>query len=142
MTDLFSTPAEHAFDHPELEQAGNAIAGPSNNGEATASLDIEEAFEVDDTVRRILEGQYKTVRLDTLSADDRSGCNSLMSCYRRLYLFSELYNVEYKLQALRLTSLRIRLMEGELQRLCYRVMADLEAAVPMFCHVCTSQQIF
>lgn len=59
MTDLFSTPAEHAFDHPEL--GGNAVAGPSSNGNAVSALDIQEAFEVEDTVRRIRDGGYKTV---------------------------------------------------------------------------------
>lgn len=62
MSDLFSTPASHAFSHTELEElSGNAIAGPSRNGDAVARLDIEEAFEVEDTVKRILEGGYKTV---------------------------------------------------------------------------------
>lgn len=64
MTDLFSTPAEHAFDHPELESlslSGNAEAGPSSNGDAVSKLDVEEAFEVEDTVRRIIDGGYKTV---------------------------------------------------------------------------------
>ena len=61
MTDLFSTPASHAFDHPELDLVE---AGPSrSNGDATANLGVEEAFEVKDTVQRILAGGYKTVRL-------------------------------------------------------------------------------
>lgn len=64
MTDSFSTPDTHAFEHPELSAlAANAEAGPSSlsNGTAVADLSIEEAFEVDDTVQRILDGGYKTV---------------------------------------------------------------------------------
>jgi diphthamide biosynthesis protein 2 len=58
MTDTFSTPAEHAFEHDEIE----AIAGPSTMGDATEELSVEEAFEVDDTIKRIREGGYRTVR--------------------------------------------------------------------------------
>lgn len=58
MTDLFSTPAEHAFEHEEL----GAIAGPSTMGDATDKLSIEQAFEVEDTIKRIRDGGYKTVR--------------------------------------------------------------------------------
>lgn len=57
MTDLFSTPAEHAFEHEEL-----TLAGPSTMGDATDRLSIEQAFEVEDTIRRIRDGEYKTVR--------------------------------------------------------------------------------
>jgi diphthamide biosynthesis protein 2 len=63
MTDAFSTPAEHAFDH-EVEVS--AEAGPSSMGDAVASVSIEEAFQVEDTVKRILSGGYKTVSLRTL----------------------------------------------------------------------------
>lgn len=58
MTDMFSTPAEHAFEHDEIEQA---IAGPSTMGDATEELSVLEAFEVEDTIRRIRDGEYKTV---------------------------------------------------------------------------------
>jgi hypothetical protein len=58
MADLFSTPAEHAFEHDEINQA---LAGPSTMGDATEEMGIEEAFEVEDTIRRIREGGYKTV---------------------------------------------------------------------------------
>jgi diphthamide biosynthesis protein 2 len=57
MTDTFSTPAEHAFEHDEIE----TIAGPSTMGDATEELSVEEAFEVEDTIRRIREGGFKTV---------------------------------------------------------------------------------
>lgn len=58
MTDTFSTPAEHAFEHDEIE----AIAGPSTMGDATEELSVEEAFEVHDTIKRIRDGGFKTVR--------------------------------------------------------------------------------
>ena len=58
MADAFSTPAEHAFDHPEIEVVTEA--GPSSMGDALAGVSIEEAFEVEDTIRRILSGGYKT----------------------------------------------------------------------------------
>jgi diphthamide biosynthesis protein 2 len=60
MTDTFSTPAEHIFQHPELETV-QPIAGPSSNGDAAGET-VEEAFEVADTIRRIVESGYKTVR--------------------------------------------------------------------------------
>lgn len=60
MTDAFSTPAEHAFDHPEIDIAPEA--GPSSLGNALSGVSIEEAFEVEDAIQRILEGGYKTVR--------------------------------------------------------------------------------
>ena len=59
MSDTFSTPAEHALSHPELE-ALQPVAGPSSMGDA-AGADLEEAFEVDETVEMILRGGYKTV---------------------------------------------------------------------------------
>jgi len=62
MSDLFSTPAEHALDHPELANVSH-VAGPSANGDAVASLSIEEAFEVDETCQLIFDGWYKTVRV-------------------------------------------------------------------------------
>jgi diphthamide biosynthesis protein 2 len=58
MTDAFSTPAEHAFEHDEIN---GAIAGPSTMGDATEELSLEEAFEVEDTIQRIRAGGYKTV---------------------------------------------------------------------------------
>lgn len=60
MTDMFSTPAEHAFDHDEIEQA---VAGPSSTsmGDATERMSVLEAFEVEDTIRRVRGGGYKTV---------------------------------------------------------------------------------
>jgi hypothetical protein len=69
MTSLFSTPDEHAFDHPELaaiDSSGKAVAGPSSNGDAVSALSVEEAFEVDGTVRCIIDGGYKTVSLSGL----------------------------------------------------------------------------
>ena len=63
MSDMFSTPDSHAFDHSELESI-NAEAGPSN-GSAVKALSIEEAFEVQETVNVILEGGYKTVSTST-----------------------------------------------------------------------------
>jgi len=57
MTDTFSTPAEHAFAHEEIEM----LAGPSTMGDATEELSVEEAFEVNDTIKRIRNGGYKTV---------------------------------------------------------------------------------
>ena len=64
MTDLFSTPAEHAFDHEEI----SAIAGPSTMGDATDKLSIEQAFEVEDTIQRIRDGGYKTVSRHSFSS--------------------------------------------------------------------------
>ncbi|KAK8866169.1 diphthamide biosynthesis protein 2 [Kwoniella newhampshirensis] len=64
MSDLFSTPAEHALNHPELEIVlSNAQAGPSSVGDGAEGLSVEEAFEVDITVEKILEGGYKTIGL-------------------------------------------------------------------------------
>nr|XP_019049513.1 diphthamide biosynthesis protein 2 [Kwoniella bestiolae CBS 10118]OCF28443.1 diphthamide biosynthesis protein 2 [Kwoniella bestiolae CBS 10118] len=64
MSDAFSTPAEHALVHPELEQiVESAKAGPSSMGDGNEGISIEDAFEVDETVRRILEGGYKTIGL-------------------------------------------------------------------------------
>lgn len=60
MPDLFSTPAEHAFEHAELEDV-QPEAGPSSMGDAVGDMTIEEAFEVEDTVKRIIAGGYKTV---------------------------------------------------------------------------------
>lgn len=56
--DAFSTPAEHAFDH-EVEVS--AEAGPSSMGDAVAAVSIEEAFDVENTIQRIISGGYKTV---------------------------------------------------------------------------------
>ncbi|WVF70225.1 diphthamide biosynthesis protein 2 [Kwoniella sp. CBS 6097] len=66
MSDAFSTPAEHALTHPELDEVlATAQAGPSSSsmGDGAAGLSIEEAFEVDETVRKVLEGGYKTIGL-------------------------------------------------------------------------------
>ncbi|OCF42114.1 diphthamide biosynthesis protein 2 [Kwoniella heveanensis CBS 569] len=66
MSDAFSTPAEHALAHPELEEVLATVqAGPSSSsmGDGAAGLSIEEAFEVDETVRKVLEGGYKTIGL-------------------------------------------------------------------------------
>jgi hypothetical protein len=41
MTDAFSTPAEHAFDHPEIEAA--VEAGPSSLGDALAGVPIDQS---------------------------------------------------------------------------------------------------
>jgi len=62
MTDLFSTPATHALDRPLDSVLLRPGAGPSSDGDALTDLSIEEAFEVEDTVRIILDGGYKTVR--------------------------------------------------------------------------------
>jgi diphthamide biosynthesis protein 2 len=59
MSDGMSTPAAHAFVHPELDIQPEA--GPSSNGDAVSDLTVEAAFEVEDTIRRIVEGGYKTV---------------------------------------------------------------------------------
>jgi len=63
MTDTFSTPAEHAFEHDEIE----SIAGPSTMGDATEELSVEDAFEVVDTIKRIRDGGFKTVSLPSCS---------------------------------------------------------------------------
>ena len=57
MTDTFSTAASHAFEHPELDELAAVHAGPSSE------VDILEAFEVEDTVQRIIDGGYRTVSL-------------------------------------------------------------------------------
>jgi hypothetical protein len=78
MSNLFSTPAEHAFEHPELENINNGEGSSSTSTSGAAALaaasgiladgefSVEDGFEVDDCVRRIREGGYKTVccRLD------------------------------------------------------------------------------
>ena len=99
MTDTFSTPAEHAFEHDEIE----AIAGPSTMGDATEELTVEEAFEVEDTIKRIREGGYRTVSHrawpDSLRGHKmwnrilifRSVFNSQTSCCRTRSRFSELF---------------------------------------------------
>ncbi|WVQ82524.1 diphthamide biosynthesis protein 2 [Cryptococcus sp. DSM 104549] len=64
MSDAFSTPAEHALAHPELEEIlENAQAGPSSMGDGAEGLSVEEAFEVEETVRSILDGGFKTIGL-------------------------------------------------------------------------------
>lgn len=73
MSDAFSTPATHAFAHPELEDV-RLEAGPSSMGDANSLLSIEEAFEVEDTIRRIIDGGYKTVsKLPYSSSTPRCG---------------------------------------------------------------------
>ena len=59
MSDAFSTPAEHALIHPELGDL-QPEAGPSSMGDA-AGNDLEQAYEVEETVQIILQGGYKTV---------------------------------------------------------------------------------
>ncbi len=71
MSDVFSTPAEHALSHPELDLI-RPEAGPSTNGDALSELSLEEAFEVEDTIRIILDGGYKTVRPSFLQASTSS----------------------------------------------------------------------
>nr|XP_019007414.1 diphthamide biosynthesis protein 2 [Kwoniella pini CBS 10737]OCF46195.1 diphthamide biosynthesis protein 2 [Kwoniella pini CBS 10737] len=66
MSDAFSTPAEHALIHPELEEINeNAIAGPSSmgNGNEDSNITIEKAFKVEETVERIIKGGYKIIGL-------------------------------------------------------------------------------
>ena len=66
MSDVFSTPAEHALSHPDIDAIHlhlHLSDGPSRNGDAQAELSVEQAFEVEDTVRIVLDGGYKTVRL-------------------------------------------------------------------------------
>ncbi|WRT64437.1 diphthamide biosynthesis protein 2 [Kwoniella shivajii] len=64
MSDAFSTPAEHALSHPELDSIlENAQAGPSSMGDGVEGMSVEAAFEVEDTVGRILSGGYKTIGL-------------------------------------------------------------------------------
>ena len=69
MTDAFSTPANHAFDHPELEQL-QAEAGPSSSNRISEDA-IPDAFEVEDTINLIIAGGYKTVCGDHLSPSFR-----------------------------------------------------------------------
>lgn len=91
MSDAFSTPADHVLSHPELEEIlENAQAGPSSMGDGAEGLSVEEAFEVDETVRRVLEGGYKTVSSDTyiwksyLARDPTIWClHRKMRCYGR-----------------------------------------------------------
>ncbi|KAK4689482.1 diphthamide biosynthesis protein 2, partial [Tremellales sp. Uapishka_1] len=59
--DVFYAPAEHAFDHPELEV--EVEAGPSSMGDANLDVSIEKAYEVSETVDIILKGGYKTIGL-------------------------------------------------------------------------------
>jgi len=54
MSELMSTSAAHAFDHPELPEP---LSGPSG----TSNVNIKEMFEIDDTIQKIIEGGYKTV---------------------------------------------------------------------------------
>ncbi|ODN78024.1 diphthamide biosynthesis protein 2, variant [Cryptococcus amylolentus CBS 6039] len=66
MSDAFSTHPEHALDHPELEAIlEQAKAGPSSAslGDGAAGMSVEDTFEVEESVRRILEGGYKTIGL-------------------------------------------------------------------------------
>lgn len=64
MTDLFSTPAQHAFEHDELshlQDHHDRGVGSSSNVLGDGDFTVEEGFEVEDCVRRIREGGYKTV---------------------------------------------------------------------------------
>ncbi|WVQ97669.1 diphthamide biosynthesis protein 2 [Kwoniella sp. CBS 9459] len=66
MSSAMSTPAEHALAHPELDEVLASVqAGPSSSliGDGAEGMSIEEAFEVDETVRKVLEGGYKTIGL-------------------------------------------------------------------------------
>lgn len=58
--DAFYAPPTHAL---EEEVAEAAEAGPSSMGDAAAGLSLEEAFDISNTVRLILEGGYKTIGL-------------------------------------------------------------------------------
>ena len=92
MPDIFSTSAEHAFEHPELEFVPEA--GTSSMGDALANASVEEAFEVEDTIERILAGGYKTVSCRCAVSDGamtygRLACNFLMSCCPTLSLSSK-----------------------------------------------------
>jgi hypothetical protein len=106
MTDTFSTPAEHAFEHNEIE---DAIAGPSTMGDATEELSVEEAFEVEDTIQRIRAGGYKTVGhcLPTRTLFDRRVLiNRLdysfpMSCFRIRSRCLELFKRESRIPVLK-----------------------------------------
>jgi len=113
--DAFSTPAEHAFDH-EVEVS--AEAGPSSMGDAVAAVSIEEAFEVDDTIERILSGGYKTVssieeRDSKRRAHGRLACNSRTSSYRLQCRCSRRYNGRYRHLGRRHTCLLIVPTAGE-----------------------------
>jgi hypothetical protein len=57
MSELMSTSAMHAFDHPELPELPDPPSGPSG----ASREDIEADFEVDGTVDVILKGGYRTV---------------------------------------------------------------------------------
>ena len=111
MTDTFSTPAEHAFEHGEIE----AIAGPSTMGDATEELSVEEAFEVVDTIKRIRDGGFKTVcrpsHFHSLRVQKGNGllifrlaCNSRTSSYLTRSRFSELFRRVSQIQAPKPTS--------------------------------------
>ena len=81
MAVAFSTPDEHAFQHTELEEISSSPAGPSaEQPDVDSTESVEQAFEVDQTIKLILEGGYKTVSshlLDTWNElRSRSGCSS------------------------------------------------------------------
>lgn len=53
MSDSMSTPATHAFE-AEVEAGPSSLPAPD--------VPLSEAFDIDETVKVILEGGYKTVR--------------------------------------------------------------------------------
>jgi len=87
MSDAFSTPAVHAISQ-EVDTDAEAGPSASSTGDQLGGLSIEEAFEVDETVRLIESYQYKTVshhdpQRCSLGSDQwyhRSVYNSRMSC--------------------------------------------------------------
>lgn len=84
MSDAFSTPADHALSHPELEEIlENAQAGPSSMGDGAEGMSIEEAFEVSETVRRVLESGYKTVSSETSIRKSHFSRNISIWCLQR-----------------------------------------------------------
>lgn len=116
MTDAFSTPAEHAFDHPEIEAAPEA--GPSSLGNALSDVSIEEAFEVQDTIRRIIDGGYKTVRFDSSPwlrslLTVRLVCSFRTNSYLARSRCSSRFKRRYRLPVPRLTYWQIVHTEGE-----------------------------
>ena len=60
MSDAFSTPAEHALQHHDIDIA-IPVFEVHSNGDALSDQSIEDAFEVEDTSSIILKGGYKTV---------------------------------------------------------------------------------
>lgn len=64
MSALFSTPAEHAFHHPEIPSPPVEADGRQAGSSGTMGMseeEISEAFEVERTAEAVQAGGYKTV---------------------------------------------------------------------------------